>query len=598
MDEDILFQKAQEALAEGNRIKARDLTTRLLKQTKENAEYWFLMSALVESRKEQVFCLQQALKRDPDHRGARRGLVWFGALPPDEVTPAPVPAARWQVQVAEEAEKAPAPLSVKRWQMAAMGIVGLLAVAMLWMGLFGSSSRAWIPFRRRLTITPIFPTRTPTTVPSATITPPFTPTPPRRSPTPLAMLLDATYTPTPLYVNTPHPISEAYLSGLRAFQRGDMEKARLFWEQVVQADPEAADVWYYLGETYRLEGKASDALKMYARAIESNPEFAPAYLGRARVSLEKAPGPKTLDDLEQAIALDPALNEAYLELARYYLLEDARPEAAEAITQTLSLFPESPLPYLYRAQLALRNGNAGAALEAAQEAHQRDETLLPAYLVLGKAYLLNDEPRDAVQSLDTYTRFVPDDAQGWLALAQALYATGKHERAAEAVQQALDLDDTLVDAYLLRGNLALEVDDPEEAVEAFVQARRLERNSFEASFGLARAFYAQERFAEANTQFKASSKLAQNDAELGKVYYWQAQTQEALERFGDAEATWEALLALPKADVPPEWRTEAIEHLRILRATPTPTLTNTPVPTRTPSPTPTLTATSAGTVEP
>ncbi len=592
MDEDILFQKAQEALAEGDRVKARDLTTRLLKQTKENAEYWFLMSALVESRKEQVFCLQEALKRDPQHRGARRGLVWLGALSPEAVEPAPLPAARWQVQVAEETEKAPAALSVKRWQMAAVGIVGLLAVAMLWMGLFGSSSRAWMPFRRRLTITPIFPTRTVTPIPSVTVTPPLTPTPSRRSPTPLAMLLDATYTPTPLYVNTPHPISEAYLSGMRAFQGGDMEKARLFWEQVVKADPDAVDVWYYLGETYRLEGDSSNALKMYQQAISSDPEFAPAYLGRARISMEQAPGKKTLDDLEQALALDPALNEAYLELARYYLLADARPEAAEVITQTLSLLPDSPLPYLYRAQLALRNGNAESALQAAQEAHQRDGVLLPAYLALGQAYLLNDEPRMAVQPLDTYTRFVPDDADGWLALAQALYATGEYEPAAEALQQAFDLDDTLLDAYLLRGNLALETRDFEQAVEDFVQARRLDKNSFEASFGLGRAFYAQERFAEANTQLKASTKLAQNNAQLGKVYYWQAQAEEALERFDEAEATWEALLELPKAEVSPEWRTEAIEHLRALRATPTPTRTPSPTHTSSPMPTDTSVATA------
>ncbi len=583
MDEDILFQKAQEALAEGDRVKARDLATRLLKQTKENPEYWFLMSALVESRKEQVFCLQQALKRDPAHRGARRGLVWFGALPPDDVEPAPLPAAHWQVQIAEAAEKTPTALSIKRRQLIALGIVGVLAVAMLWAGIFGSSGRAWMPFRRRLTITPVFPTRTTTPAPSTTATPPLTSTPSRRSPTPLAMLLDATYTPTPLYVNTPHAISEAYLSGMRAFQRGEMGQARLFWEQVVKADPEAADVWYYLGETYRLEGDSSNALKMYQEAIARDPDFAPAYLGRARISMEVSPGKQTLNDLEQALALDPALNEAYLELAHYYLLQDARPEAAEAITQTLSLLPDSPLPYLYRAQLALRNNNVAVALQAAQEAHRRDAVLLPAYLTLGRAYLLDDEPQEAVQPLDTYTRFVPDDADGWLALAQALHAVGEPERAADAVQEALRLDDTLVDGYLLRGSLALEKGEAEQAINDFVQARRLDRNSFEASLGLGRAFYAQERFAEANTQLKACARLAQDDAQRGRVYYWQAQTLEALERFKDAEAAWEALLDLPMADVPPEWRADAIKHLQMLRATPTPTLT--PSPTTTPVPT-------------
>jgi hypothetical protein len=47
------------------------------------------------------------------------------------------------------------------------------------------------------------------------------PTPTFIGPTPLWMLMEATYTPTPLYVNTPHPISEAYRIGIRAYQRGD-----------------------------------------------------------------------------------------------------------------------------------------------------------------------------------------------------------------------------------------------------------------------------------------------------------------------------------------------------------------------------------------
>ncbi len=590
MDEDILFRKAREALDEGDRVKARDLITRLLKQTKNNPEYWFLMSALVENRKEQIFCLQQVLKLNPDHAGARRGLVWFGVLPPDEVQPSAVPDRRWQVRIAEE-EKTEAPVRVKRRQAALLGVVGLLAVAMLWMGVFGSKSRAWMPFRERLTITPIFPTRTPTLKPKATVAtrPTRTATPPRRSPTPLSMLLEATYTPTPLYVNTPHPISEAYLSGMRAFRKGDMEKARLFWKQVVQAEPEAADVWYYLGETYRLEGEYEAAQEAYERSIEADADFAPAYLGRARLSLARKPGAKTLSDLEQALALDPALNEVYLEMAHYYLLQDARPEAAEVITRTLSLMPDSPLPYLYRAQLALGNGNAEAALQAAQEAYRRDALSLPVYLTLGQAYRLNGEPQKAVQPLDTYTRFVPDDPQGWLALAQALYETGDAEGAAEAVEQVLALDDTLPEAYLLSGNLALDADEPEQALMAFVQARRLDKTSFEASLGVGRAFYAQERFVEAGTQLKASAKLAQNEAQLGEVYYWQAQVQEALERFAEAEATWEALLALPKADVPPERRAAAIEHLRILRATATPTSTLTPAPTLTPTPTRTAT---------
>src|SRR5215208_982052 len=90
-DNDEVFQEAVEALQVGNKSRARELLTGLLKTDQNNATYWVWMSATVDSTKERIYCLQTALKLDPNNVTAKRGLILHGALPADEtIQPFPV----------------------------------------------------------------------------------------------------------------------------------------------------------------------------------------------------------------------------------------------------------------------------------------------------------------------------------------------------------------------------------------------------------------------------------------------------------------------------------------------------------------------------
>ena len=49
-----MFQEALAAIQEGDRARARDLLTRLLKMDQDHADYWLWMSALVETARERL----------------------------------------------------------------------------------------------------------------------------------------------------------------------------------------------------------------------------------------------------------------------------------------------------------------------------------------------------------------------------------------------------------------------------------------------------------------------------------------------------------------------------------------------------------------
>ena len=82
--EDTMFQDAVDALRRGDRPRAKEVLTLLLKTDQNNPTYWIWLSASVDASKERIYCLQTALKLDPENSIAKRGLILLGALSPDE----------------------------------------------------------------------------------------------------------------------------------------------------------------------------------------------------------------------------------------------------------------------------------------------------------------------------------------------------------------------------------------------------------------------------------------------------------------------------------------------------------------------------------
>lgn len=599
MADDKMLQEAIEAVANGQRERARDLLTRLLRANQSNPKYWLWMSSIVDTTKERVYCLQKVIGLEPNNRAAKLGLVLDGINPPDKgLQPIPIVPRNWEeAYKARSLESGPKKL-IRR--MAYLG-AGVLVLGLILLGFLGPRMKTYGYFGGvQLTITPHFETVAATATLLPTNTPRVvTPTPTFIGPTPLWMFLEATYTPTPLYVNTPHPVTEAYRAGIRAFTSGNFEEMVVFMEQATRAEPQSADTYYYLGEAYLLLDDPEKALFAYEKAIETNPNFAPAYLGRAKAMTTLDPEFDIETDLTQSVALDPDLAAAHLELTAFYLSIGNYDQALEALEITEKLAPESPLVYAYRSQAYLHTGEYEMALEAAQQAYELDQTILSVYLTLGNLHLLSGNAEEASHFLEIYLRYIKNDANAWAAYGRALFENeDQYEEAMQAFDLALSLDENSFIALLYRGLSYLEAGEGQLAVNDLFIARNFDRESFVASLGLARALSLAERYNDAISQFNGSEQLATTDQQQAEVYYWRAKTFIATGDVRSAVEDYQALLELPAENVSEEWLEVAQEY--IIQLTPTPTMTPSPIPaTKTPTvatPTSTSTMTASPTV--
>ena len=596
---DTLLEEAIEALRQDDTARAKEILTRLIRANQTNATYWIWMSAAVDTVKERIYCLETALKLDPENASAKRGLLLMGARPIDpNVKPFPLNRTRaWEEKIFL-AQEGPLEtgwrgvLSNPVIRLATTVLAGAVLLAAVVVAAFNPGTSI---FRDGAFVRP-------GPSPTYTATPTFlnaadleAATP--GSPTPLALLLGISYTPTPLYVNTPRsPIAaDSYRAALAAYAQGDWEEFVRQMQQVQKDEPQAADIQYQIAEGYRLRGECSKAFFYYNESLKVDKAFAPGYLGLARARLCMDPGANTTQLYDLAQQADPAYGEVYLERANFNLRRKDFKAALRDLELAGRLMPNSALVQLGFAEAYLLQGNPARALSAARRANTIDLTLLPSYYYLGSAYVENEQYAEAIKPLQLYLMYETQESSAFALLGEALAKTENYRAAVEALNKGLQLDPNqgrsfvyLGVSYLRLGNLAGAEVNFRRAIEDFP-------DSFDANIGLTEIFYRKGTYGTAYLQAETAFSKAANDTEQALAIYWRALAHEGRKSFGDAIKDWKTLLSMPVSAMTAQMRTDAQEHLRTVVP---PTSTARPpgaTPTLTPSPTnrPGMTATPA-----
>lgn len=588
MADDKRFLLAKFALEQGDRFQARDLLANLLQEDQHNIEYWLLMSTVVESNKERIYCLKKVLALDPKNRDANLGMVLFGGQEASIVRSAALKKRDWikdvpDIRKQEPKKKDPKKRRYNYKQLTPLlvGSVVILLVLVL-TGVFPGTRSVFSP---KLTITPM--TWTPSVVPGMDGEGTETPIP--DSVNPIGRVLERPYTSTPAYVLTPHPGYGIYNTALDAYKEGDFSTMLTYLKQTVK-QLETADIVFLTGEAYLNLGRYHEALEQYERALFVDSSFAPAYLGRALASQIIDESYDIKADLDQALMLDPRFGQVYLERAKYFLEEGSYQLAYEDADQAAIFLPYSPLAHYYRAEALLGLKDYKEAEKSISTALALDVNHVPTYLAAGRIRLETGNPEAALDLLTRYDSHASNKPwEFYYSLGKAYYLSGEDLIGGlELVDEAISMGGNSKDLYFVRALIDRELGDLDAAINDMTKARSLDRLNFESHMMLGRFLLEKGNLFPSLVYLNISEVLAFTDAELAQVYYWRAQVLEDYDRYDASILNWEALLNLPLDTVPDEWEVVAAEKL-LPTATPTPTATSTPTPTSTPTLTPTST---------
>ncbi len=600
-----MFQDAVKALRQGDKPRAKELFTLLLKTDQNNSTYWVWISATVDNTKERIYCLQTALKLDPENATAKRGLVLLGALPPDEtIQPFVMNRPRaWEEKLLLANEK-PREKGFKAF--ARSPIVRLAGIAVIVAGLGAVVFFGFILPRQ----TNFVGTKTNTPGPSPT----FTATPtlfgataqPTEVPgrlVPLSTLYPVS--PTAVYVNTPHAgqSGDLYRVALAAYAKGDWDAYIDNMKLITEFEPDAADIPYLIGDAYRFKGDAKNAIKAYNDALKVDPNFGAPYLGLARARLMDDPKANVETLFSETLKRDPNFTEIYIERARYFILHKKTEEAIKDLDSAAKLSPESSEVYSMYAQAYVTLDDKKNALKYAEKALSFDRGNLSVYQLLGELYIEDAQYKNAIENLSFVVAYNAEDDLSFAMLGRAYFEEENYKPAIQNLDQAFTLNrNGLQKYYVYRGLANLELNNVDQAVTDLEVARGVDEKSFDINLGLVRGYYIQEKFGSAFQKADVIKTLAKTDEQIATALYWHALVQEKRGILKEAVKDWQALLAMDKNAMTVAMRAEAESHLKSI-VTPTPTprggiKTSTPTKTITPTKTPTPPKGGTGTPTP
>lgn len=179
------------------------------------------------------------------------------------------------------------------------------------------------------------------------------------------------------------------------------------WARAVETDPNSSFAWSQLGVFLNEEGRRSEAIAAFDRALQIAP-FLNAYMGRADVLIAQGRFPEAERDLAEALRLGPTLWPVHERVMVAYDRQGKRAEAAEALRRAREAIPALHGMITERLAVILYSDGckeqALAELEAARDAAHREpgSESKVVFFRLGQLYREMDRHKEAASAFSTF----------------------------------------------------------------------------------------------------------------------------------------------------------------------------------------------------
>ena len=343
--------------------------------------------------------------------------------------------------------------------------------------------------------------------------------------------------------------------GYQYQSRGDWQKAAESFDKAIELKPTNSYAWLALGTHYRTLQEFDRALEALTTATKLNPNNPDILLALGSVQKSLDMTTQAAATYERLIMVDRSRIDGYVKLAGLQVDDGSNAQAIETLYQGLNISPSGIEGYLAMANLLLEEGNNNDALEILNNATQlfpgapelyigQGEILAGEFLDIQQAYevalenfvyaqqrvqnssrkleidisigylrsaeeLLTEAHtnynnyltmyelnlEDYQQAIDLYThalKLKPDDEDAQLGLAKVAYAMGDTKKALTYYQTAIQAHPTSYNALNNLANTYLDINQPEDAAELFLEIIKYYPNYESSLIGLSKAYGAQD----------------------------------------------------------------------------------------------------------
>ncbi len=222
--------------------------------------------------------------------------------------------------------------------------------------------------------------------------------------------------------------AEALNYARQCLSTGRAAEAAGVYQQLLQAAPQAPDLWHEMGIAQLQAGYPKEACQCLERAVQLVPANA-AFLSNLGAAYQKSLRPQqAVDALRRAIQAGAATPQVYSNLG--LALRDAgrTDESLAAFDQALALKPDYATGHFNRATLLLRAGRVDEAVTGFRRAIELDPRDAGSLCLLGIAHFDRAEMETATEYFDRALAIQPNYAEARRNRGMAWLALGDYRR--------------------------------------------------------------------------------------------------------------------------------------------------------------------------
>ena len=335
-------------------------------------------------------------------------------------------------------------------------------------------------------------------------------------------------------------------------QLGQDDRAIEQYLKVIAAKPELPQARMNAGMLLLRGQRTAEAVPHFAELVRLRPDDAQANFYWAHALAASGDFAAALTPYQAAIRLDPSVAAAHLELGQAFANLDRLDEAIPHYQRAMELDPELESMQLELAERVERSGRTEAALELFRGYLTKHPDAVAVQERVGLLLLDADQVAEAVILLERAVRESPSGANK-AALAQAYSRDKQLQKALALWEQAVAAEPGSADLRVRFANALLQAMQYESAGAQYFQATKIDATRAEAWSGMAFCLYQTENYPAA---LKALDEAGARGAATPANLYLRAITEDKLQLYEQAQASYQAFLALKPAMEDEVWKSE------------------------------------------
>ena len=264
----------------------------------------------------------------------------------------------------------------------------------------------------------------------------------------------------------PENADVCHVLGLISFQRNCFADAIIFISRAIAIDPLELAYLFSLGSIYSAVGKSSDAIECYEKILEAHPNSTEACFCIGSVLEQQGKVDEAMVSYQRTLQINPEFVAAYIQIGRLLRAKGELGKAVEVYTVAEAVNPNSVEVCNGLGLALVDQGKLGEASEVYKRAVSINPDCAELHNNIGFVLQKQNKWEDAVQHYNRAIFVDPEYAEVYNNFGNLFQEQNQFKTAIQYYRRAISVDPNYAEAYSNLGAVLQETGDFSEAVEA------------------------------------------------------------------------------------------------------------------------------------